>query len=82
MTEAACGSCLSLTGPLCVCLLDILNQEQYRVHRGINQTLCIQPPPAARRSQVVQREVHTGQQPQCLLPPHSQVKSELTKHYL
>lgn len=57
------------------CLVELPNKEQCRVRRGINQTLCVQPPPAARRSQVFQREVHSRQQPQCLLPPHSQVMS-------
>lgn len=58
-----------------VCLADPSNEKQYRVRRGINQTLCVQPPPPAWRSQVIQREVYPHQQPQCLLPPHSQVKS-------
>ena len=62
-----------------VCLSDITNEEQYRLRGGINQTFCVQPPPAARRSQVIQREVHSHQQPQCLLPPHRQVLSELTQ---
>lgn len=63
-----------------VCLSDVANEEQYRLRGGINQTLRVQPPPAARRSQVVQREVHSHQQPQRLLPPHRQVLSELTQH--
>lgn len=65
-----------------VCLADITNKEQYRVRGGINQTFCVQPPPAARRGQVVQREVHSHQQPQRLLPPHSQVTPEQTRQSL
>lgn len=76
VTEAACGSRLSLNRLLCVCLVDILNQEQHGVRGGINETLCVQPPAAAGGGQVVQCEVHTCQQPQCLLHPHRQVALE------
>lgn len=56
-----------------VCVADVPNEKQHRVCRGINQTLCVQPSPAAGGSQVLQCEVHACQKPQCLLSPHSQV---------
>lgn len=52
---------------------DISNKVQFRVCGRLNQTVCVQPAPAAWRSQVAQCEVHPCQQPQRLLPAHSQV---------
>lgn len=44
-----------------LCLSDIINQEQHRIHRGIHQTICVQPSTPAWRNQVIQREIHTHQ---------------------
>lgn len=69
---SGCGNRSSLTEP--VCLADASNEKQYRVHRRINQTFCVQPAPPPWWSQVIQCEVYSHQKPQCLLPPYNQVK--------
>lgn len=64
---------LFVSNSLSVCVTDIANEEQYRLCRRLNQALCVQPPPAAWRSQVFQHKIYSHWKPQRLLPPHSQV---------
>lgn len=56
-----------------VCVLDIPNQEQFGVCGGVNSAVCVQPAAAAGGGEVIQREVHTRQQPQRVLAAHRQV---------
>lgn len=65
-----------------MCVLDLPNQEQFGLRGGIYSAVCVQPTAAAGGGQVVQREVHTRQQPQRLLAAHRQVAPPLPRSAL